>query len=500
MAKYEFDNSGVSSSYLGLGLTIPIVMITLLRLIGKKTVWYKCTCRNCKSKNVLVRKRSKEVWFLALSIAVMAFCLQRILTMKMEEGTAFNPYSMLGVEFDTPIKEIKQKFQEKLHEAGKDIEAAKSIVRAFNLLKNKTNNIGSIKGKEVIAIPDFVLKNGYWFLLVYCLVIGFLFPRRILKKWRENLAKNKHAVLNSTTSKFYKQFESLALKAPWDPNNSYRHQETVDSRQRKELSQSQRDVFAQIRNLINFISECEDFDQRTYTTGDLSFLKGYIEDFYGVPLRESPNKVYLLVMDHLFRTKKSDQEDAEFVQETTINLISSMKEIATILGNFYVLNCLVILEKMFIQAVFDPEYFEMQDPENSFNDVFLNGIKPTSILIPQFEIQNTLISNAPNFEIPKGSKANLEFDVVCVENFQKMVHCPFMNGPVTNRLFIFLTVNGAVHSEYKVIEAEKKTRINFVFDTSSSNCLNVTVYCKTNAYFGNDCEYKFDLKCFEEDK
>lgn len=360
--KYEYDSTGLVTSYISLFFIIPVVLYMIYaHMFTKKTERYTCACTNCLSKRE--RKDRTFLVIIPVLVAVMAYLMYNICTIRVDKNNdIFNPYEVLGLSEGASKRDIQRTFKRlsRLHDPdyfeGPDKEVnevkLKEISRAYNMLKSGKLVVSkNEKHHEVIAIPSWLINNGYYSLAVYVLVFGVLFPFFAYLHWRKYTYKNKLGLYYETMEMIYKRM----------------HGECTN-------------VFIGIRVLINIIADSKELMEHCYKRQ--IDVKGYIEGNYAVPLRESKKITngYSVLIDHLFRTKFAHPKDLEFVQKKALAILEGVKMVAFLTNNRAVLDNAFDLERMIVQAVPDPSFAVMQFPYITYNQVFLNKGKSVTDL------------------------------------------------------------------------------------------------------------------------
>lgn len=491
---YEYDDSGLVSSYLGLAILLPVALyVTYSRLFSQSTIKkYPCSCIHC-GRNLIRQKKNTSIFLVAVLWTILSFLTRNILTLRLEyKSKYFNPYRILEVDSDASMQIIKKAFRRKVAKLNPDIaadeekqeitEKLKEVIKAFNFLKEDKGEVFANETTyEVMAIPKWVVEKGYIVLLFYGIVIGVYLPYWAFRKWNQRVQKNRFGIYYSTIDAFYRKAEVY----PKD-----------------------------YRNIINFVVSSRDLSERKWKSGNLCFLKQEIEERFGVPVKEPEkmNQAYFVLLDHFFRTGKADIEDLEFVQARCIGIANSLKEIAIQKGMLELLNTLFVFERMVIQAVFDPEFYLMQVPENDFEKVLLKNKKIRDFedkkTLPRAEIKNLeafvknteLLESSSRkvaegvYEVPKNSRITLKFELSRKED--EFVHSPFLRKEIKLVWTIFASVDGRIlESTIMVPNVSEKRNFELVFDSASGQAQsNVVVYVKSGAYFDIDQEASLVIK------
>ncbi|KAM0671604.1 subunit Sec63 of preprotein translocase [Ordospora colligata] len=355
---YEYDESGLASSYLMLSVLAPVALFLSFGLVGRKNVrrvW--CRCAGCREK---VEKRNglKKVTVVVLWI-VVAYLAKNVKTLRMEKKNGFNPLDVLGITEESSAREIKKRLRVLLvkYNPGNAVEEVKKeyeekmkdVNRAYGLMMNKKkyeawlNNDSKIG--EIVAIPGMIVRNGVYTFVLYCIALGVFVPRWAYRKWREMRDMNRLGVSFVTMEKFFERID--------EKMNEMKGLESVYA-------------------LIGVMGESEEFARHEWKS-EISELKTKIENEYGFPMKEmmDDNKGCLVLIDHLFRTGMARKEETEYVQRMSLRLIEGMRVIALAKRYGNVMKNLVVLEGMVVQAVFDPRFWLLQVPFVRFELLFI---------------------------------------------------------------------------------------------------------------------------------
>eukprot|EP00866_Antonospora_locustae_P000445 jgi/Antlo1/445/1775 len=493
---YEYDDSGLASSYLVLSILLPLTLyLTYRRLRTEPSIKrYPCSCIYCM-KTPHKSSRGISVFLLAFLWTMVSFMAKNILTLKLEyRSEYFNPYRLLEIDENAPIADIKKAFRRKVAKLNPDTadedekeevtNKLKEIIKAFNFLKeNRGRSLASETTYEVVAIPRWIVEKGYAVLILYGIIVGLCFPRWAFRKWNSHIRKNQHDVYYSTMDRFYRWVEG----------------------DQKE-----------IRSIIAFITSSKDFRKRWWRSRGLGSLKQHIEENFGYPLKDTGrgDTGYLVLMDHLFRTGRADAKDLEFVQTKSIAMINSMKAVAVQRNMRTLLETLFVLERMIVQAVFDPDFHLMQHPECSFESVFLKNKKVRDSMssgdaLPAVKIRDVeafvekteLVEtgsrkvDSTTYEVPCESRVTISF-LLERDKQTEFVHAPFLKREIRLLWTIFVTVDDQVLDETtSVFNSEDRDTFTFVFDGAEERQQStVIVHVKSGEYFGVDCESSIVLR------
>lgn len=356
---YEYDESGLVSSYLALSILAPVALYHTYNVLMTIPIRrLQCSCPGCEGRSV--DKQMKVKMVTAVLWMIVSYLIHNIRTLKIEDKKGFNPLDILGVEHNTGIKDIKKRLKILLmrynvNKAKPELKAEyeerqRLINRAYGLVSNKDkyemwlNN--ESKSGEIIAIPNVIVRNGVFAFLVYSFLLGIFLPRWAYKKWKGIRDKNRVGVSFKSMELFYDNIDKKM-------NQMKCSTETLTS-------------------LILLMSKSVEFNAYPWKS-NIGELKSTIESDFAFPLKDvgDENRGYLVLMDHLFRIHQGDRSDLEYVQKTSLMLIEGMKAIAA--GKRYglLMKHLLVLEAMITQAVFDPKYSMLQFPFVTFEPLFV---------------------------------------------------------------------------------------------------------------------------------
>lgn len=496
---YEYDDSGLASSYLVLAILLPSTLyLSYNKLFSTKKIGrYICSCERCLKKPYKKNKNSFILLVLISFWVLISLLIKNVLTLKLEyKSEYFNPYKVLEVGEEDSDNAIKKAFRKKAVKFNPDvvpeeekeqvISKLKEVIKAFNILKDK-------KGKtfvnemtyEVVAIPKFIIEKGYLVLIFYGVLLGLYFPNWAFKKWSSSVSQNKYGVYYSTIDSFY----CNVLEDTKDLNF-----------------------------IIQFIVGSKDLKERKWKSKDLRFLKQYVEDKFGFPLKDfgKPNQPYFVFIDHIFRMGKADYDDLDFLQVKSIAIINSLKEVAICKNFINTLKNLFEVEKMIVQAVFDPEFYLMQLPGNVFEKIFLKNKKVKDFIpekdniLPKISIKklDAYVENADLPEVaseykentqnvyfvPRNSKITVRVQLDKPED--EFVHAPFLVRNLKLYWSILLVFDDKIVEE--MVSIPNKSEINeakFFLDSCDDKVQSkVTVFLKTGCYFNLDQKLNIVLK------
>ncbi|KMV65981.1 preprotein translocase subunit Sec63 [Encephalitozoon cuniculi EcunIII-L] len=528
---YEYDESGLASSYLVLSMLVPVALYMTYDLIETPPLRrVRCACHGCRNKNV--SRKTKRKVFTTVAWLAISYLISNIRTLKIEYRRGFDPLEVLGIDQDTGEREIKKRLRMllmkyNLSKAPPELrseyeEKQKTVNKAYGLVSNKKRyeawlNSESKTG-EIVAIPKVIVRRGMYAFVMYSLLLGVFLPRWAYRRWREIRDLNKVGVNFVTMEMFY---------------------EKIDGRMNQGKC-----ALEMYTGLILIMARSVEFAEYRWKS-NVEGLRGRIESNFAFPLKEcgKENKGYLVLMDHLFRIGQAARSDVEYVQRVSLRLIEGMKAIGIAKRYGNVVKNLVVLEAMIIQAVFDPRYFLLQIPFVRFEDLFIQekskervsaegylgaipgGEHRESALnvynsIPQVEISefsasvietgaikndssDSDVSEAEDlatrndseeavrgakceqtvYVIPGGSIATVSVTLdrrcqgdVADKGGKMIVHAPFMKEAFSVKWIVMLTVDNVIYGKIQVVDDfEKKANVRFSIDVGE---LKKTCECK----------------------
>lgn len=526
---YEYDESGLASSYLALSFIIPLTAyFTYYILTTKRTKRLNCKCQTCK--NIPSCYSYKKLLITSLLWLILSYFVYNVRTIKMENKKTFNPLEVLQVDANIKKKDLKKilmkllkKYNSKRvpEEQKEEYEQKKiEINKAYDIIKNKDKfnlwlNTESKVG-EIMAIPTAVLKNSFLSFAFYCLILGVCLPHFAYYKWKNMRHKNVHGVDFDTMETFMNFLNDDFKKK----NNS-----------------------CMIRSLIYLLSKSKELS--SYDFKNMEIVKDIVEHEYGFPVPDikNVNYGYLAIMCHLFRLNKLNSKDHKYLITVLFKLIESLKYVAISRGFIEVIKNLYTLQAMITQAVFDEEYFMLQYPFVEFKKIFLLKMQNEKInfdnllnndyqrsiaeniknKIPKIKIEEFIAvvkntgteaedsddhefimkteqstkSNNAIFNIERNSKATIKV-VVYTTNNEMCVHSNVDIKPIYNSWTAFLTVDGILNKDFVVIKNENtKKELYFDFYVSSKkNSCEVKLWILNGQYLCNNVEEAILLKFY----
>lgn len=530
MHHQKLDDDGLASSYLMLTALLPLGVYWICKTFSPER-FFACSCDNCLRRKP--RHKTGKMVLQGIYWLVVAVLLKNILTIQIKSKTAdFDPYAILGVTPESTLAEIKKNFRKILKsykvklnttETKREAEeAVKSLNKAFNILKdpeslNKWMRDDGTK-ELLIALPSVLLQFSTPLLLAYILLLAVAVPLYFFRKQRTFKRTSFSGSDYRSNEMFLEQIEGCS-----------------------ELPQ------IAIQHILVIMGRSIEFSTRVWRNELRPDLVRELEMDYAFPVvAEDPG--YLYILEYLFR-KLDDDEDRKFVWSSSLKLIESYMKIALAKRKTRVFEALITLQKMMHQAVFHPEYYQLQYPFVTFDSIYemsvikagsessarrhadpkpdsqflmdvLNGSKLKVSLgvlnsVPKVSIEelvaytlNTETSDETSFErgLDKIIRREGEFFVVeknAVPTIQlKLVsnglypicHTPFSSEPLQNRWIIYHKINDKIQNGTVVLdefEGTKKIKMNLPFVSTKDH---VKVYISSNGYFGNDTMSSITIK------
>ncbi|KAF9763164.1 Protein translocation protein SEC63 [Nosema granulosis] len=503
---YEYDESGLASSYLAVSFLIPATIVfTYLEATKKQKKVLECGSCTKKTQSRMVPR-----FMLFMLYALLAYFVNNIRTIKMDIKKGFDPLEVLGVSLDASKKTIKKKMQKLLmkYAASKAPEGKKEeyekksvdISKAYVIMKNKEDfnswlNTESKSG-EIMAIPDVVMKNALVAFLVYCAILGALLPFYAFRKWKTMRNRNRLGVCFKSVEEILKYFEGDLKKK-------------------------------NVQSMMWVISQSEEY--KGIQNVDCNLLREVIGAEYGYPLPDpkTVNNGFFVLCDILFRTNLTPEADRKFIQEKSLGLIECMKNIALVKGQPEVLRNLFTLQAMIVQRVFDEEYFLLQFPTVNFRDLFILKIKKGRIedcaedklrkSLPRIKVEEFVASvkptgissedasdvedveslednsNADYFSIPKDSLVTVRVRL-STTNSDLCVHSHYLDSPLEHSWVAFITIDNILHKKMIKID-EKSKEINFEFESfGKKKTSEIKLYLQDGYYLKNNQEASILIK------
>ncbi|KAG0438739.1 Protein translocation protein SEC63 [Dictyocoela muelleri] len=411
---FQYDPSGFLSSYLMLSIILPFTIIFIYNS-RKSKITLNCKCEICLKKeklrtelpqssiNSFIQKLSKSNFYPSslnslIKIIKRLFCFdefknkkyififliicfvlfRNVLTLTLKSTGTFNPYETLEIDENADQKTIKRAYRKKIRQFDSDLfekedkkrvdEISMMINKAYQVLLNEENFTENDEKVTFYSLPSVLKNNGNIVLGLYILVLTIYVPYFAYKKWHKSQKYNKLGVTFKTIEVFYNKLNS-------------------------EIENTQ---IILLRSLIGILTECEEFTKFSKKYKVPVDFKNYIEMNFGMPLKDHDKITvpYAMLIDHLFRTEFFN--DSEFLK-LALKLINGMKKVASARSSFDVIEKILILEKMIIQAVFDPNFFELQFPFFRFENLLMK--KNLELTEEQKEIIQRIKNFIPKIEI-----------------------------------------------------------------------------------------------------
>ncbi|KAI5169778.1 translocation protein SEC63 [Pancytospora epiphaga] len=343
MYQHDYDDSGLTTSYLLLSLMLPTALYQCYHLLMGPTV-HPCRCNNC-IKN---RKGNslRRMILLAASVLAASYLIHNILTIQIaRRSTDFDPFTAINVREGASPAEIKKAYKKTVRKLNMKLKVAKSkdITTKAIMTANKAYKIlqdpsayekwlsEGIEKKLIIAMPAFLIKSSVKSISIYILILGAIIPFIVYRKYSNIKYKCTTGAYYESAEQFYEKLESFS--------------------DNEELA---------IPQLIAFISKTKEFTTKVWKN-EITDVKKVLEGVYCIPAVGN-DQGYLQIMAYLCRASYSNSADAEYVRFCAVGIISAGIRIAIEEGKSKLCNALLVLRKMFIQAVPGPEYYLMQFP------------------------------------------------------------------------------------------------------------------------------------------
>lgn len=386
---FQYDPSGFLSSYLMLSIILPFTMV-FIYYSRQSIISLDCTCRIClrreqKKNEISSHFVAKKLGCLAPSLQssvptqiitilrkpfttksfknkkyifiLLIFCfvlLRNVLTLSLKSSGSFNPYEILDVDETADLKTIKRAYRRKIRQFDSDLfddedkkkvdDISVLINKAYQILSNEEGFSENDDKVSFYSLPSVLRNHGNVFLALYILVLAVYVPFFAYKRWHMSQMYNKLGVSYATMEIFYNKL-------------------SVDIENTQIML---------IRSLIGILSEADEYKIFSKKYSVPEEFKNNIEMNFGMPLKDSDKITvpYAMLIDHLFRTEYFN--DPEFLK-LTMKLINGMKMVAVARSAFNIFEKILILEKMVVQAVFDPNYFLLQLPHFTFEDLLMKN-------------------------------------------------------------------------------------------------------------------------------
>lgn len=400
---YEYDKSGLASSYLALSFLVPITLVYIYFCFTRKSS-KSLKCSTCPSKK---STPFFSFFMLFMLLCLVSFFINNIRTIKMEIKKDFDPLEILGVSLNATPKQIKRKMQNLLmkysvqkapEDKKKEYEKiCMNISKAYVIMKNKESfnswlNTESKSG-EIMAIPEIIMENAFTAFLIYCVILGVALPFYAFKKWKSMKNKNRLGVNFKSMEEIIGYFnEDLRKKGNvknliWILSRSVEFNLHKSDEDFKDEGSSFKDKGINKDSSSTTLSSTSLTSSSTLNTSIPSpsssssalfkSIKDKVGEDYGYPLPDPktvPDGLYIFY-DFLFRTGLSSPLEKKKIVKFSLSLVECMKLIAFNRGYIDLLKEIFTLQSMIVQAVFDEEYYFLQYPFVNFKDLFILKIK-----------------------------------------------------------------------------------------------------------------------------
>ncbi|WWD18086.1 hypothetical protein CI109_102534 [Kwoniella shandongensis] len=238
----SYDESGSLASCFGVTfLTLALVPWTwaVTRRKDKDNLKPLCPCPECTSSPSRIallksssrkRKALKRYLPLVLAWALLVYlCYGLSNAPRLEGGTVYNPFEILGLSDSSTEKEIKKHYKKlslqfhpdkiKLADNQTKEEADEKFVQLTKAYKSLTDEVtrdnlvkygnpdGPQQREDKIAIPKWIVegKNSIWVLAAYGLVLGGGIPWIVGRWWFAQRRLTRDGILNPTAEIFFHQ-------------------------------------------------------------------------------------------------------------------------------------------------------------------------------------------------------------------------------------------------------------------------------------------------------
>ncbi|KAI5184268.1 translocation protein SEC63 [Nematocida homosporus] len=366
-SKYEYDSSGVSSSLLAVGLLVPIVLGTYSRAFSKKEIKSLiCGCSECQRG--VKRSRGLNWWQIIFwsACCLLVLPLRNIIVREYGRSGTFDPYKVLGVAKAVGAAGIEKAYREKLRETKfkvrdrrKSKEVLQEVIRAHQTLsdaklRENWDNFGEGEKKEshVVAIPAWAMKKSSagFMLAVYLVLLGVILPRVVSAIWKISFNYAAVGLEYRSTERLYQRMKgvkkcfTLNTLVEWLAEDCF------------ELSEYKwRTPSSNLKHLVSIlVSEC------TIPLSSNEERMGVVIGFSMLCLRNEQ----VLASLH--------QDDIGYAQDILLKGAKAIRMISLVLKQKEIYYLGYDLERAVVQSVPDVKYWEMQYPDISFTDTFIN--------------------------------------------------------------------------------------------------------------------------------
>ncbi|KAI5150296.1 translocation protein SEC63 [Enteropsectra breve] len=538
MYNYDYDESGLLSSYLLLTVAAPVLVYQLYALTRSKRK-FPCGCKECKSKGASVSK--KRMLFIALLAGATAVLVRNILNIKLAgKALEFNPMELLDVTENDSAAKIKKSYKKKLRQAQRvhktntknGVENSQALYntalmnlnKAYEIMKNEESYLSwlasGIERKLVIAIPSFFINFSGTSILLYLAIFCVAVPLLAFLKYR--FIKNRCYIgsLFKTNERFFEAMDSFPAEQS-----------------------------IMIQSLLLFISKTDEIKNRNYKN-DISDKKGTIEKMHGEPLLSDANG-YMHVMDFLHRTGFGHKADQTAIKQELLYMIDSFMKISLTNDKTKLYEGLLLLRKMVVQAVYNPKYSILQYPGIDAERILQEEYK-CSAVVEDMSNKNTAKSGKIDEEVlqritsteeckkfkahlPKPVLEDLEIyaydtneDDGLEENYTKVVdssvdsktglifkvgknvvpvlsfnlkikggsyencHSPYGDVDVKHKFTVYYRIGNKLIND--VVEVDKEQNLSFNLPSSRQKEDLIRIFVVSNGYFGTDAFEQVTLR------
>ncbi|KAI5172771.1 translocation protein SEC63 [Nematocida sp. LUAm3] len=369
-SEHAYDTSGVSSSLLGIGLLVPVVLLTYIKGFSKgSTSLYRCTCHDC-----LQRKKSKrqinvmQVLFFS-SLFLLLFPIKHTLFSSYQRAGTFDPYHVLGLSKYSTDKQIERAYRLRVRESKlkikdkkKSNEVVQEIQRAHEVLidkklREKWDTFGDeeVKEKHTVAIPHWLMtKNSSLILLLgYLILLYLIVPRSVSAIWKVTFNYSVVGLSYRTTELLYQKMKYVKKCYSVHTLLQWIHEASQEIKQHKWKSPLQ----------------------------NSKALSRYIEENLGIPLNKENSEIHYVIAYSVLCVRDTQilsmvhEEDLEHMQDILVKGAKAVRAISLSLKQKEIYYLSYDLERCIVQGVPDPKYWNLQYPDVHFEDLFLKSFE-----------------------------------------------------------------------------------------------------------------------------
>lgn len=384
MSSYEYDTSGVSSSLLGVGLLLSVMIATCSRAFKqRKEAKFMCSCPKCiERKEKKVGVNVFRIIFIC-AFVLLAVLMRNVLTKDYTREGTFNPYEILNVSRFAKKNEISRAYRRRIREARLSIrdkkkckQVVQNILEAQRILSDKKKRekwdaFGETDKKErhIIAIPQWAMtkSTSLAFILMYILALGVALPKIVSSIWQISFAYSYVGLSYQSTEAMYHRMKRVKR------------------------------CFS-IENLIIWMSECcTEISAHLWRTPGKNVLQiqSVLEKEYGICTKKDSKPGFLICYSVLALQNKEiasllDRNDIEHAQMVMQKATKGIRIISLALQQKEVFYLTHDLDRCIIQSIPDPKYWEMQYPFKSFEQVFVKCYEKRKEELPLNDLEKEI--------------------------------------------------------------------------------------------------------------